>query len=74
VGTVVRLYLGWRLFRLLRPLLGMAVITAAMLALHIGHAPETGSAASLIKHGAVAARRDLRRAPERALRPGPARP
>ena len=33
MGTVLRLYLGWRLFRLLRPLLGAGLIVAAALAL-----------------------------------------
>jgi len=37
VGTLVRLYVGWRLLRLLRPLLVAAVIGAAVLALHGGH-------------------------------------
>lgn len=72
MGTVVRLYLGWRLVRLLRPLLGGAVIVGAVLALHVAHAPVNGSAASVIKH--AAARRDLPRALERAFEPGPARP
>jgi hypothetical protein len=66
---VLRLYLGWRLFRMLRPLLGAGLIVAAVLAIHIGHAPVNRSAASAFKSGAAAATRDLPRALERAFRP-----
>ncbi|MFZ1996537.1 MAG: hypothetical protein WAU75_20665 [Solirubrobacteraceae bacterium] len=57
MGTVVRLYLGWRLLRLLRPLIGAALIVAVMLALHGAHAGANSSAASTL---------------ERAFGPGPA--
>ena len=68
------MYLGLRLLRLVRPLFGAAVIVGCVLALHVGHASVSGSAASAIRHGAAAARRDLPRAFERAFEPGPAQP
>jgi Na+/H+-translocating membrane pyrophosphatase len=74
MATLLRLYLGWRLLRLLRPVLATAVILGAVLALHAGQAPVNGSAASAIRHGTVAARRDLLWALERAFQPGPGRP
>ena len=37
MGTVVRLYLGWRLLRLIRPLLVAALVAAALLAVRAGH-------------------------------------
>jgi hypothetical protein len=69
VGTLVRLYLGWRLFRLLRPLLGAAAIAAAVLALHSGHVPVKSAASSPLIRGAAAAQRDLQRALEHAFKP-----
>ena len=72
MGTVLRLYLGWRLFRLIRPLVGAGVIVAAALAFHVGHAPVNRSAAAAVKGGATAARRDLPQALERAFQPRPA--
>jgi hypothetical protein len=74
VASVLRLYLGWRLFRLLRPLLGAGVIVAAALALHVGHAPVNRSAAAEIKGGAAGATRNLPRALERAFRAGSVQP
>jgi hypothetical protein len=69
VGTLVRLYIGWRLLRLLRPLLLVAVIGAAMLALHSGHVAVKGSRSSPLVRGAAAAQRDLSRALERTFVP-----
>lgn len=74
MGAVLRLYLGWRLFRFLRPLLSAGLIVAAALLLHVGHAPGNRSAAAAMKGGAAAAQRDLPRALERGFEPGPARP
>jgi hypothetical protein len=69
VGTLVRLYVGWRLLRLLRPILGAAAIAAAVLALHSGHVPVNGAASSPLVRGAAAAQRDLQRALKRAFVP-----
>ena len=69
MGTLVRLYVGWRLLRLLRPLLIVAVIGAATLALHSGHVAVKGSASSPLIRGAAAAHHDLSRAFERAFVP-----
>jgi hypothetical protein len=69
VGALVRLYVGWRLLRLLRPILGAAVIAAAVLALHGGHVAVKGSASSPLIRGAAAAQRDLQRALEHAFKP-----
>jgi len=74
VASVLRLYLGWRLFRLLRPVLGAGVIVAAALALHVGHASVSRSAAAEIRGGAAGATRSLPRALERAFRAGSAQP
>jgi len=65
MGTVVRLYLGWRLFRLLRPLLGAALVAGAVFALHNGHVPLKGSGARALQGGVAAAGRNLPRALER---------
>lgn len=74
MGTVVRLYLGWRLFRLLRPLLAAALIAGVVLTLRAGtHAHVNRSAASAIERGAAAAGRDLSRALQHAFQPGPSR-
>jgi hypothetical protein len=67
VGTLVRLYVGWRLLRLLRPIIAAAVIAAAVLALHTGHLPVKGAGSSSLVRGAVAAQRDLSRALESAF-------
>ena len=72
--TVVRLYLGWRLFRLLRPLLGAALIVAAAVALHVGDSPVNRSGAAAVRGGAAGATRDLPRALERAFQSGSAQP
>jgi len=69
VGTLVRLYVGWRLLRLLRPLLVAAVIGAAVLALHGGHVAAQGAAPSPLVRGAGVAQRNLQRALERAFMP-----
>ena len=74
--TLIRLYIGWRLLRLLRPVLAIAALATVLLALHIGHVrgtPATQSAASTLKGGATAAQRDLTGALERAFEPRPAR-
>jgi hypothetical protein len=65
MGTVLRVYLGWRLVRLLRPLLGAAVLAGVLLALHGHHLQVNRSAARALRGGAVAASRDLQRALER---------
>jgi hypothetical protein len=65
--TVVRLYLGWRLFRMLRPILVMALLVGVLLSLHAGHVATSHSAASTLKGGAVTAGHGLARALERAF-------
>ena len=65
MGTLVRLYLGWRLLRLLRPLLGVAVLAGVLLALHGHHLQVNGSAARMLRGGASAGLRDLPRALQR---------
>lgn len=67
MGTVVRLYLGWRLFRLLRPVLAAALVAGALLALHSGHVRLKGSAAPALQGGAAAAGGNLPRALEPAF-------
>jgi uncharacterized membrane protein len=74
LGTIVRLYVGWRLFRLLRPLLAAALVAAAVLALRVHHAPMDRSAVSSLERGATAVRSDLSRALQRGFRPAPAQP
>lgn len=69
MGTLVRLYLGWRLLRLLRPLIGLAAIGAVILALHSGHVVAKGATASPLIRGAATAQRDLSRALAHAFRP-----
>ena len=65
--TAVHLYLGWRLIRLLRPLLGAAVLAGVLLACH-GHRVQLNRpAARAFQGGAAAASRDLARAFERGL-------
>jgi hypothetical protein len=65
MGTVVRLYLGWRLLRFLRPLLGAAALAGVLLALHGRHLHVNGSAARALRGDAAASSRDLPRALER---------
>ena len=73
--TLLRVYIGWRLLGLVRPVLALAAIASVLLALHIGHVgatPATRSAASALKGGAAAGQRDLTAALERAFEPDPA--
>ena len=64
--TVVRLYLGWRLIRLLRPLLGAALFwQESLLAFHGQRVQLNRPAARALQGGAAAASRDLARAFER---------
>jgi hypothetical protein len=74
LGTIVRLYVGSRIFRLLRPLLAAALVAAAVLALRVHHPPVDRSAVSSLERGATAARSDLSRALQRAFQPTPAHP
>ncbi len=67
MGTVARLYLGWRLFRLLRPVLAATLVAGALLAFHRGHVPPEGSAAPPLQGGAAAAGGNLPRALEPAF-------
>jgi hypothetical protein len=77
--TLIRLYIGWRLLRLLRPVLALAAIASVLLVLNVGHvarAPSTRSAASTLEDGAGAGQRDLASALARAfeLDPAPSTP
>jgi hypothetical protein len=68
--TLARLYIGWRLLRLLRPALGLAAIAGVLLSLHMTHvdgAPPSRSGASALEAGAAAGQRDLTGALERAF-------
>jgi len=67
VSTAIRLYLGWRLLRMLRPLLCATIIIATVFASHLNNARPNRSAAAALKGGAVAARLDLPRALRRAF-------
>jgi len=67
VSTAIRLYLGWRLLRVLRPLLCATIIIAVVFASHLDIARPNRSAAAALKGGAVAARLDLPRALRRAF-------
>jgi hypothetical protein len=67
MGTVVRLYLGWRLLRLMRPLLAAALVAAALLAAHAGHVTARHSAPGALQGGAAAIGHGLPRAFERAF-------
>ena len=67
MGTVVRLYLGWKLLRLMRPVLAAALVAAALLAIRAGHVAGRHSAASALQGGVAAAGHDLPRAFERAF-------
>ena len=70
MSTAIRLYLGWRLLRVLRPLLCATIIIATVFASHLNNATPNPSAAAALKGGAVAARLDL----PRALQPAHHRP
>jgi hypothetical protein len=67
MGTVVRLYVGWRLLRLIRPLLAAALVAAALLAIRAGHVPARHSAAGALQGGAAGIGHGLPRAFERAF-------
>ncbi|HEX3977673.1 MAG TPA: hypothetical protein VHW96_15510 [Solirubrobacteraceae bacterium] len=67
MGTLVRLYVGWRLLRLLRPILGAAAIAAALLALYSGHVAVKTPTSSPLLRGAATAQHDLSRALKRAF-------
>ena len=73
--TLVRVYIGWRLLRLVRPVLTLAAIASVLLILHVGHVagtPATRSATSTLEDGAGAGQRDLASALERPFEPDPA--
>jgi hypothetical protein len=55
MGTVVRLYLGWRLVRFLRPFLGLALVAGVVLAFHGHRLQLNSSAAKALRGGATAA-------------------
>jgi len=68
---LIRLYIGWRLLRLARPVLAIASV---LLILHVGHVagtPANRSATSTLEGGAGAGQRDLASALERAFEPDP---
>jgi hypothetical protein len=67
MGTVVRLYLGRRLLRLIRPLLVAALVAAALLAVRAGHVAARHSAAGALQGGASAIGHGLPRAFEHAF-------
>ena len=70
MGTVVRLYLGWRLLRVIRPLLVVALVAlvaAALLAVRAGHEAARHSAAGAVQGGAAAIGHGLPRAFEHAF-------
>jgi hypothetical protein len=69
VSTAIRLYIGWRLLRMLRPLLCATIIIVIVFASHLNHATPHHSAAAALKGGATTARLDLSRALQRAFRP-----
>jgi hypothetical protein len=60
VWAIFRVYLACRLFRLLVPMLAVALIATAILAVRPGHSPAPGSATGSIIRGAAAGRRDCR--------------
>ena len=74
MSTAIRLYLGWRLLRVLRPLLCATIIVATVFASHLNNATPNRSAPAALKGGAVAARLDLPRALQRAFQPAHHRP
>ena len=67
MGAVVRLYLCWRLLRLMRPLLVTALVAAARLAVRAGHVAARHSAAGALHGGAAAIGHGLLRAFEHAF-------
>jgi hypothetical protein len=67
MGTVVRLYLGWRLLRVIRPLVVVALVAAALLVVRAGHVGPTHSAAGALRGGAAAIGHGLPRAFEHAF-------
>jgi len=67
MGTVVRLYLGWRLLRVIRPLLVVALVAAALLVVRAGHVGARHSAAGALQGGAAAIGHGLPRAFEHAF-------
>jgi hypothetical protein len=67
MGTVVRLYVGWRFLRLMRPLLGVALVAAALLAVRAGHVAARHSAGGALQGGAAAIGHGLPRAFEHAF-------
>ena len=62
MGTVVRLYLGWRVLRLIRPLLVAALVAAGLLAVRAGHVAARRSAGGELQGGATAIGHGLPRA------------
>jgi len=74
VSTAIRLYLGWRLLRMLRPLLCATMIIAAVFASHLNNATPNHSAAAALEGGAAAAGLDLPGALRRAFQPAHHRP
>jgi hypothetical protein len=72
--SVVRLYLAWRLVRVLRPVVGLAVLAAVVLSLHLehaGHGAPLRPGASALTRGALAAEHDLGSSLRRAFMVGP---
>jgi hypothetical protein len=67
MGTVVRLYVGWRLLRVIRPLLAVALVAAALLVVRVGHVAARHSAAGALQGGAAAIGHGLPRAFEHAF-------
>jgi hypothetical protein len=67
MGAVVRLYFGWRLLRLIRPLMVAALVAAALLAVRADHMAARHSAAGALQGGAAAIGHGLPRAFEHAF-------
>ena len=74
MSAAIRLYLGWRLVRVLRPLLCATIIIATVFASHLNDARPNPSPAAALKGAAVAARLDLPRALQQAFQPAHHRP
>ena len=74
MSTIVRLYLGWRLLRLIRPLLAAGMIAGVVIALHVGHVRVNSPPARTLVHSATAANQNLSEALRRAFEPQPAQP
>ncbi len=68
MSTVVRLYLGWRVFRLVRPFVVAAFIASALIAVRAGHVAARHSPASALQGGVAAVEHGLPRAFERAFK------